>query len=159
MIMIDIRKDKQLFNSKIITLFLIIAQVVLFFLPLNVVKDSIVSALKGFIDIINGNIALEDFDNLRINVIFALSTFATLSNILSFSGLFFAVKRKRYRGIGLSFFLSSSVIYAFCWGAMINVSGFVNTLYGFNFLALILNILILVLILKLEENEIIRKEL
>lgn len=155
----NIKDDKKFFNTKIITLILLIAQIALFFLPLNLIKDNMMSVLKAIIDVFSGEIVLTDITSLKVNVILLLSAIALLSNILAFAGIFFVANRKRYRSIGLSFFLSTGIVYAFCWGAMINVSGFVNTLYGFNFLALVISVLMLVLFLKLPEIEIIRKEL
>src|SRR5690554_3626472 len=131
----NIKDDKQFFNTKILTLCLLIAQIVLFFLPLNLIRGNLISPLKAIIDILHGEIILSDITNLQVNIIFLLSACALLSNILAFVGIFFATSRKRYRAIGLAFFLLASVVYAFCWGAIINVSGFVHALYGFNFFA------------------------
>lgn len=152
------KQDKRLFKVKAITICLISTQLLLCFLPLNWIETTHLSVFQAVTKALNGAI-LYSADNIRAQTLFYLSTIAILINIFSFLGLFFTNNRKRYRGINLTFSLLTGVILAFCWGAMINISGLSKTFYGYNFLALILNISIIIIVLTLDENDIIKKEL
>ncbi|HHT83499.1 MAG: hypothetical protein ACOYEC_03635 [Christensenellales bacterium] len=150
--------DKLLFRTKIFTLAALAAQITLFFLPINMLYGYRYSMVGIWIKIL-GEAFWSDIQNIKKNIIFILSSFAIIMEALAFAGLFATKERKRYKAAAMTFFLISAVTYAFCFGALINAEGFADSLYGFNFLSLILTIIVIVATLRIPIFTIPKKEI
>lgn len=140
---------------KITTFFIIAAQAIMFFIPINIIKSDMVSywGLWQKLAQVGWN------DNIKLSLVVILSAIALIINLLSAISLFFVRTPKIHRNIALPSFLCASVIYAFCWGVMIDLGKFVGTLYGFDLIALILTISVITITLFIDETQIIKKEM
>lgn len=150
------KQNLQLKKIKVSTILIVVFQAMLFFLPTNFLHSDMTSFYQLWQKLV---ITLEWNDNMKLFLIVVLSTFALAINVLSTIFLFFIKTPKRYRNVALPTFLCSAVVYAFCWGSMIDIEKLVVTLFGFDFIALVLSVIIITMTLFIDETQVVKKEM
>jgi uncharacterized membrane protein (UPF0182 family) len=141
---------KNTFNAiqkaKIIISAMLAIDLIYFFLPLNIYGNDMVSLLN----IISG--AANPDSVFSADMEYYFGTAALAVNIAVFIGAVFVRKNTTFRAICLPNFLATAIVLGFCWGMLIDKTGFVPSLYSFGLLYLLSTIICAATVLNLNEK-------
>lgn len=147
------KSQSALKKAKIVIALMLAVQIIYFFLPLNTYKQIDGSLANILSDILSGG----EFYSMEF--VFLLGAIGLGINLLIYIVSVFIKNGSKFRGITLPFFLASSIIFGFCWGMLIDKTGFVCALYSFSFVYLVSSIICSAFALNLDEKRVIKKEL